>query len=180
MIINIIGGCDDLIMSQSELNAYIENYVSELKQDEDELHSGATKCGICEAASLAAQKYKLRIEGFVASIAIKKGILDPNYDRINIIKGNWGDEIIPCISEFEKRGKERVLTLCFDGGNLTKRFAEELIRRNFSVLLIKGSKRATDELIKEYSGKENVFVADLDDVAAVHRIISEHKAKGES
>lgn len=180
MVVNIIGGCENLWIGQAELNELIQSYLSVLDPAEDMLHSGATNCGICKAASLAAKQLNLQIEGYAPSIAAKEQIIDLSYDRITIIKGNWGDEVMPCIEEFEKRCKAQYFTICFNGGDITRRFAEELIERNFAILLISGSKRITEELIKKYAHKPHVFVADINEIKQIHRIIMNWKAKLQS
>jgi len=180
MIINIIGGCENLWLAQAELNKLIQKYLSILDPAEDELHSCATMYGICEAASSAAKRFGFRIEGYAPSVAVQQQLLDLSYQRITIIKGDWGDEVLPCIEEFERRGKQLYLTICFNGGRITKIFAEELIERNFAILLIAGSKRVTDELIGIYGHKPNVFVADLNNVRQIHQIILNWRAKLES
>lgn len=177
MIVNIIGGCEHLWISQSDLNALFQKYLSVLDPKEDELHSGATTCGICAAASAVAKRFGLRIEGYTPSVAIEKGIIDLSCDRITIIKGTWGDEILPCIDEFERRGKNKYLTICFNGGDNTKRFAEELISRNFAIILVAGSRRAADELIGIYAQKQNVFAADVYAVKQMQKIILGWKLK---
>lgn len=171
MIVNIIGGCEQLWISQSELNALFQKYLSVLDPKEDKLHSGATTCGICAAASSAAKRFGLPIEGYTPAVAIEEQITDLDCQRITIIQGTWGDEVIPCIEEFERRGKEQYFTICFNGGKITRLFAEKLIERNFAILFIAGSKRMTDELIGIYAQKQNVFVADIYNVKQIQKII---------
>jgi hypothetical protein len=175
MVLNIIGGCEKLEVSQSELNSLIQQYIAALNPTEDTLHSGATTCGICKAASVAASHSGFKISGYAPGVAAREGVLDLNYDRITIIKGAWGDDVAPCIAEFEKLGQEQVLTLSFNGGVITKIFIERLLAKNFKVLLVAGSGRATDELISLHRDKPNVLVAGMHEIDNIHRIILDFK-----
>ena len=161
-LIVAIGGCGKMEGEKEKGQKFFESVFKQLNWNSVELGAGATNSGVpgfC-ADVKKEQRDKIKLVGWVP--AVGEGNIREEYQKVMVVNptdknmkpdDQWGIELpsyFKMLKEVRKRVPDKLIFfLMYNGGSITKRESETAIKEGYPLIVVEGSGRAADDLVKE-------------------------------